>query len=140
MPVCALLYAANPTAEPIGLHPSSSVGRLSQLEPSPSMAAFRMLQNTAEQAHGMKRCCEASTVPAEHQSRALRRRSSPIAPPPFARWMRDNRPRTIVQPGIALLVPRIDAIQAEVAAASFDEERGYHPTLRHAKGGGALRE
>jgi hypothetical protein len=38
------------------------------------------------------------------------------------------RPR--VKPGIPRLIPRIDVGQAEVAAASLDEERGdSHPAL-----------
>src|SRR6185437_489824 len=130
MAIPSLLNAARPAAVKVGGHPPAGARRHVELKSAPGVAALGMLQHPAEFAHGRQRGSEAAAVVAQLEPRECLWRAAPIAAPALARRMRDDRMRTIVEPGIALSVPRVYVGKAVICSASLDEKRGDHARPR----------
>jgi hypothetical protein len=96
------------------------------VEVSPGVRALGVFKDAAKLTDGCKRCGKTAIVVTQDQPRPSCRGTAPVAAPPFARRMRNHRPRPVIGSRIPLLVPRIHIMQAEVAAASLDVERGNH--------------
>lgn len=126
VPIVPLLNMTGPSAAQIGHDPPACGRWRGQSVVRPRVRRSRMLENTAEPTHGIKRSGEASAVVSLLKSNLDARTTEPVTPPPLARWMRDDRVRAVIKARVAVLVPRVDAIKAEVAATRGDIESGDH--------------
>jgi hypothetical protein len=80
------------------------------------MRRLRVLEHSAPRAHSEQSSSEATVVVAEPTPHPGARTSRPIATPPFARRVRYDGIRTMIHPGIAMLIPWIYAVDPIVCA------------------------
>jgi hypothetical protein len=89
-----------------------------------------MFDHAAELADAVQAVLEAAAVIALHLALAgelhMERLAEPHLAPARTGSVRDDRPGPVILTRVPLLVPRINAVQAEVAAAGFNKERGDH--------------
>lgn len=121
--VMPLIDAAGPTAEAVGLHPSPDTRRPGQPKIVPGLTFRRVFQHAAIVSDGCERSCEAAAIFAQTELVGLASTAVPEPAPACAWRMCDYRMRPGIEPGIPRLVPRINAIQAEIAACRFNKER-----------------
>lgn len=130
MAVAALLDTARPAAMKISGNPSAPARRFVQPEMTPGMTATRMFNDAAPSARRRKRRLEAALIItldfAFSGALDMQRLSCPELPPSLAGWMRHDWPWAGIVPGISCLVPRINAREIEIRAASFDVKRRNH--------------
>ena len=125
--VVALFYAARPTNPVASRDPSARPRRRNQPVRAPRVRDFWMLHHAAEATNGCECSRETSSVVAEFTTARERVGSTAsIAAPSLARRVRDNGVRSVVQTRIALLVPRINVVEAEVRSVALDVERRDH--------------
>lgn len=120
--VMTLVDAASPAATD-GSRPASWLWRRKMMV-EPRRAIGRMLQDATPAAHCSDGRREATPVVAPRElwePRPTRRVTAPTS----ARRMSHDRVRPSVSPGVASLVPRLDAVNAEVGAASLHIQRRY---------------
>jgi hypothetical protein len=91
-----------------------------------------MLDDSAVLADAVEAVRKASAVVAldltDAGSLDVERLAGPQLAPALAGGVRHDRPRPVIQPGIAGFIPRIDVVQAIITAASLDKERRDHAT------------
>lgn len=126
MAVPALLDAAGPAPLEISRDPTALIWREVQPEMSPSVRAFRVLENTAVGADGFQCSRKAAIVIAQRETRPGCRGTAPVPAPAFAGWMRHDRIRPGVLASITGLVPRVHVRKTEVDTIRLDEQGGDH--------------
>jgi hypothetical protein len=85
-----------------------------------------MLEHAAPPTHGRDRRRKTTAVVPLHAAHLHGRPAVPVAAPPLARRMRDDRMRPRVRARVALFIPRVDIVETRIHAGRLDEERRDH--------------
>jgi hypothetical protein len=113
----------------VSYDPATFACRHVEAEVWPGVRAPRVLKDAAPRAHSSQRRGETSAIVAldlaDSGELHGERLAEPHLSPALAGRMRDNRVRSCVQPGVACLVPRVHAVQAEVVTVGLHEKRAH---------------